>query len=489
MRTRALLGTLMLLSCGRTSPYIPGPTCALSVEPRVLAFGDVAPLQQATLKVTVKNEGRVLCTLETLTSGASNDPTFSITAPSLPRQLSPGQSMEVPVTFSAGPPMEPFDRVGTLTFASTDPDEPTVKVALSAKVSFCQVAAVPSPFDFGNVALNTTASGSLTLKNTGSLACDVSNLALAAGTDSHFSFATAPGPLHLDPSASAPVPLRFAATDSAPPHLRTGTLTFDATDEAAHHQVPLSAFINTICTEAGQFIFTVDSNGRFSRFEPRTQTYVDVTPHLSCPSSSSPFSMNVDQSGIAWVIFSDSQLFRVETSTGACTATSYVPGQAGFTTYGMGSMWNSQTATDTLFISGNGGGSQLGILALPALTVTRVGSFNLSSSELAGTGDGQLWAFSPAGIAGGTAELGRLDPSSGALLEHYTLPNVTSVGGWAIKFFAGSFFIFIGTDVWKLDRAALDPTQPQPTVPAKRVLVSSGRDIVGAGVSTCAPVQ
>jgi streptogramin lyase len=489
MQTRALLGTLLLLSCGRTAPYLPGPTCALSVEPRALAFGDIAPEGQATLSVTVRNEGRVRCTLETITSGAANDPTFTVTIPSLPHQLEPGQSLEVPVTFSAGAPMQPFERAGTITLSSTDPDEPKVVVPLSAHVSFCEVTAIPSPFDFGNVALNTTASGALTLKNTGSIGCDLSNFALAASTDPHFSLASNPGALHLDPQATAAVPLRFAATDSAPPHLRVGTLTFDATDATLHHQVPLSAFINTICTEAGQFIFTVDSNGRFSRFDPRTLTYVDVAQHLNCPGGTSPFSMNVDQAGIAWIIFADGQLFSVETSNGACSATTYVPGQSGFFTYGMGSMWNSQTATDTLFISGNGAGSQLGILGLPSLVVTPVGPIPMPSVELAGTGDGQLWAFSPAGIAGGTAELGRIDPTSGSLLEHYTLPNVTSGGGWAIKFFGGSFFIFIGTDVWKLDRASLDPTQPQPTTPAKRVLVSPGRDIVGAGVSTCAPVQ
>ena len=75
------------------------------------------------------------------------------------------------------------------------------------------------------------------------------------------------------------------------------------------------------------------------------------------------------------------------------------------------------------------------------------------------------------------------------MLERYRLPTVDSTGGWAIKFFGGAFYLFIGPDIWRVNRSSLDPSQPEPRTPPVKVLSSPGRDIVGAGVSTCAPTQ
>jgi hypothetical protein len=50
-----------------------------------------------------------------------------------------------------------------------------------------------------------------------------------------------------------------------------------------------------------------------------------------------------------------------------------------------------------------------------------------------------------------------------------------------MKFWGGSFWIFIGNSVYAVDSTTQVLTEP---------LVSNGpRNIVGAGVSTCAPVQ
>ena len=324
------------------------------------------------------------------------------------------------------------------------------------------------------------------------MACEVSGLALEAGTDPNFTLLPQPTTFTVAAGSSASVALTFSGRDSAPPHLREGHLVFRSNDAVAPQgRVPLSAYINTLCTEAGQFIYTVDNDGRFSRFDPRTLGYLDIAP-LRCPTSASPFSMNVDQNAIAWVIFSDGNLFRVDTANGACTATAYQPNQSGFFTFGMGSAFDSSTGADTLYLAGlsSASGAQtspLGSLAFPSLTVTALGTINQTSAELAGTGDGQLWAFSPAGT--GPALLSRVDRTTGSTLERYQLPTVTSVGGWAIKFFGGAFYLFIGSDIWKVERSSLDPTRINPVTPPVRVLITAGRDIVGAGVSTCAPVQ
>ena len=486
---RVVVFSLLLLACGRTEPVRPGPVppvfpCELTVEPRALDFGALVPGGRAARELVLRNVGDGLCTLDALVLGGANDPTFSFEGASWPRVLGPDESLAMTVTFFAGEPVLPAERKGTLEVRTNDEAEPSVTIPLEAKVLFCRLAASPDPLDFGNVGLNTTRTGRVNLTNGGSIDCDVSRLRLASSTDANFTLPPQPSSFVVTPGASASVSVQFAARTSAPPHLREGHLEFDSNDVVSPRgRVALSAFINTICTEVGQYIYTVDHDGRFSRFDPLTLAYVDVAP-LRCPTTSTPFSMNLDQSGIAWIIFADAQLFRVDATTGACSATAYQPNQLGFSTYGMGSTFDSRTGVDTLFLATS---SMLGTLAFPSLTVTRVGSFPLASAELTGTGDGQLWAFDPP--QGTPAVLARLDPSNARVLEQYSLPNITSVGGWAIKFFGGAFYIFIGSDIWKVERSSLDPTRPEPTIAPVRVLVTPGRDIVGAGVSTCAPTQ
>ena len=488
---RALAGCLLLLACGRTAPLRPGPlppeySCSLSVEPRALDFGLLAPHELASRELVVRNTGDSSCTLDAMTLGAMNDRTFAVEGPTWPRVVGPDESLAVTVTFSAGEAAPPGDRRGTLEVHSDDTREPAASVALSARVRFCMLAARPDPLDFGNIGLNLTATRRVTLTNQGTEACDVSGLALEAGTDANFTLPSQPTTFTLAPGVSTPVAIDFAARTSAPPHLREGHLVFRSNDAVTPRgRVALSAYINTLCTEAGQFIYAVDNDGRFSRFDPTTLGYLDIAP-LQCPTSATPFSMNVDQNAVAWIIFGDGHLFRVDTATGACAATGYVPNQSGFFTYGMGSTFDSATGVDTLFLAG-ASPSALGKLAFPSLTVTPVGAINLDSVELAGTGDGQLWGFAPP--RGSVAVLARLDPATAAVVERYELPNIDSVGGWAIKFFGGAFYIFIGSDIWKVERTSLDPLQLNPTRPPVRVLRSVGRDIVGAGVSTCAPTQ
>jgi hypothetical protein len=288
------------------------------------------------------------------------------------------------------------------------------------------------------------------------------------------------------------VPIRFVASDSAPPHQKTGTLNFTSNDPAQlMGAVPLSAFINTICTEAGQFIYTVDRNATLSKFDPSTLTSTPIGT-IDCPESSGPFSMNLDQSAVAWVVYDDGRLWNVDISTAHCTSTAFAPLQSGFTGFGMGSVFDSTTGKDTLYVSGGDPDeTTLATIDLSSLTLSVVGTIDAARSEVSGTGDGQLWVFQPSGIVSPSSIpfVERLDPATGMTLEHHDLSAITSMGGYAIKFWGGAFYIFIGTDVWKVVRSTLVPGQNDPTSPPTLVLSTPLTDIVGAGVSTCAPVM
>jgi len=87
----------------------------------------------------------------------------------------------------------------------------------------------------------------------------------------------------------------------------------------------------------------------------------------------------------------------------------------------------------------------------------------------------------------------QLDKQSGSTLQ--TLP-VSSIAGspedWAVGFFGGAFWIFLqrdsdtATNVYEVQRSTGKLTNLIPTISPSLPL---GRHIVGAGVSTCAPVQ
>ena len=64
-------------------------------------------------------------------------------------------------------------------------------------------------------------------------------------------------------------------------------------------------------------IYTVDSDGRFAGFEPRTLQFTDL-PRLRCPTASTPQTMSVARDGTAWVFYSSHELFFVNTENSAC---------------------------------------------------------------------------------------------------------------------------------------------------------------------------
>jgi hypothetical protein len=102
--------------------------------------------------------------------------------------------------------------------------------------------------------------------------------------------------------------------------------------------------------------------------------------------------------------------------------------------------------------------------------------------ELTGTGDGTLWGFFPSSNSpSNLASLVRLDPASGKTLESYTYPTLKGGSNWAMKFWGGSFWIFLDTSIYQVSRAT-----PKSI---NTVIADSGRSIVGAGVSTCAPLN
>lgn len=245
-------------------------------------------------------------------------------------------------------------------------------------------------------------------------------------------------------------------------------------------------------------IFVIDG-GRATRpasllsaFDPETLTFEDLGV-LRCPSSSSPFSMAVARDNTALVLFGDGNIFRVDLDTLACSATGFQPNQQGFTTFGMGFVADAPGAdAETLFIASGpnqaaGAPGFLGTIDVTTLRVRPLGRLPMMDSpELTGTGQGELWGFTP-NIA--VPLVARIDKRNAAYSNAFQLPQLRSTSGpqaWAFAFWGGTFYLFLqrssdqdsSTRVTRLDRVSGDVQIGQPT----------GREIVGAGVSSCAPV-
>ncbi|MBI5486415.1 MAG: hypothetical protein HY905_03695 [Deltaproteobacteria bacterium] len=252
------------------------------------------------------------------------------------------------------------------------------------------------------------------------------------------------------------------------------------------------------CDERARWIYIVSAENQLIRFYP-DELRLEPVGTLDCTptgTGATPFSMSVDRSATAWVLYGPGlfggnagELFRVSTVDAHCESTTFERNQEGLEVFGMG--FSSDEAggdRETLFI---GGGPQLSIgtgtstLATIDMAALRVGSIGPLPGwpELTGTGAAELWGFFP---DTDPPSVSKIDKASGNVSDTYDLPiDTTSTEAWAFAFWGGDFWIFLktladsSTNIWKLETDDRSVTNVYPDI---------GQRIVGAGVSTCAPI-
>lgn len=235
------------------------------------------------------------------------------------------------------------------------------------------------------------------------------------------------------------------------------------------------------CTETDDLIYVLArDDGRLYTFDPSTLHFTDLG-RVNCGTSQTPGSMAVDRSGTAYVRYADNTVYSVDLATMTCSRTGYSDRTTGFDSFGMGyATDNADTWREQLYVAND---SQVGILDPATWRVTTLGRMP-SQSELTGNADGELWAMLPLERP---AELVRLDTTTGATMETLHLasfPDPSNIDTFAFATWSGSFYLFVresgmgnSTDVYEVTS----------TGTMSRVLTGIGFDVVGAGVSTCAP--
>jgi hypothetical protein len=261
---------------------------------------------------------------------------------------------------------------------------------------------------------------------------------------------------------------------------------------------PVPDVVVSNCPDAAStLIYVVTAQNELLSFYPPSAAFTRIGS-VACPVAAGwqPFSMAVDRTGTAYVLFTDralasGQIFRVSTLTAACAATAYVGGQSGINTFGMGFVGNPDGLTDTLYVAADEGtnvASRLAKIDVRTLQMTVVGRFfpqTVAMAELSGTGDGRLFAFYT--IHGATSSaVAQVDTTTAQVTANDDLVNLPQGGGWAFAFWGGDFYLFTAPGGLG---AGSQVTRFRPSDGSQAVVAMLPTTIVGAGVSTCAPKQ
>jgi hypothetical protein len=239
-----------------------------------------------------------------------------------------------------------------------------------------------------------------------------------------------------------------------------------------------------------RWIYVVDQANRFLRFQPDDLSFTMIGT-LGCDGFATPFSMAVDRNAVAWVLYQDGRIHHVSTTDASCRPTTFAPRQMGFELFGMGFASDADgSSEETLYIGGGAGlsvgmgSAVLGTIDEASLAVGSIGALP-GWPELSGTGAGELWGFFPDTIPRSVRRIEKADAATPMTFPLDPL-GTEMAQAWAFAFWGGRFYVFLQTassgttDVWRLD-----PSDGS----VERVVTGSGFTIVGAGVSTCAPVE
>jgi hypothetical protein len=248
------------------------------------------------------------------------------------------------------------------------------------------------------------------------------------------------------------------------------------------------------CADAGiTFVYLVSSSNTLYAFYPPDLS-VSARGVISCnpKNQASPFSMAVDRVGFAYVVFTDGNLYKVNLLDASCEPTPFVPGQLGFTTFGMGFSRIADGGVDTLYVSqiddtqtavpSKGLASiDVGSFALMPIGPYQDTSSPIYAMELTGTGDGRLFGYALNQGPGGRV-IG-IDTTDAVVISETPLAAGDQSSALAFAFWGGDFYVFTSPG----GAGATTITRYRPADGTEVPVGTIGDVIVGAGVSTCAP--
>jgi hypothetical protein len=236
------------------------------------------------------------------------------------------------------------------------------------------------------------------------------------------------------------------------------------------------------CTETSDLIYVIARNDeRLYTFDPSALTFTSVGV-LDCTMwGETPGSMAIARDGVGYVRYSDDSVYAIDLTTADCSPTSYAPGSFG--AFGMGYATDQAGSwRDKLYIANS---DRLAVLDTTTWTRTLLGNLP-SQSELTGNAQGELWAILPLETPAKIVQLDKDDGSTVSTINLSGFPSPSTIDTFAFAGWGSQFWVFVrtygmgeSTDVYEVGANGV----------LTRRLDNIGFDIVGAGVSTCAPAQ
>ncbi len=256
------------------------------------------------------------------------------------------------------------------------------------------------------------------------------------------------------------------------------------------------------CIDAARLVYVLSDANELYSFRPDMRMFTRIGT-LTCATSMQPNSMAIDRNAVAWVnyvqsgVLGDSAgaIYRVNTTDARCTTDAPIALRSGWYRLGMGfSTDDTSGAAESLFVAAtadpfSGGSSGLARIDPTTLRLSPIGGFGGAlageSAELTGTGDGRLFGF----FTTTPVQVAAIDKTSGTASMAQRLPQVETPSAWAFSFWGGDFYLYTAPSASTPGRTSnVTRYRPSDGSVDASYMTNVGFRIVGAGVSTCAPI-
>jgi hypothetical protein len=273
------------------------------------------------------------------------------------------------------------------------------------------------------------------------------------------------------------------------------------------------------CSAAAKLVYVLSTDDQIYSFEPDKKTFGNPFA-LNCNTPGNdglqwaPNSMAVDRNAVAWVNYVGTGVdpvtlnpadqaglvFKVDINKQTCDPTPAITlTDPSWYRLGMGfSADTSGGTSETLFVTGTGtnglaNSPGLGKVDMTTKKIIPVGSFTASSAvdlsgqsaELTGTGDGKLYGF----FTTTPVYVSEITKTSGATPTPVAMNGVSTPIAWAFSFWGGDFYLYTESQNDQIAGITSSVTKYHPGGGVDpSYMTDIGFTIVGAGVSTCAPL-
>jgi hypothetical protein len=246
-------------------------------------------------------------------------------------------------------------------------------------------------------------------------------------------------------------------------------------------------------------IFVLSDNAELWKYYPESNDFA-LLGNFNCGGNTNMFSMAVDRLGYAWVMLNSpaGDIWKIDvTNPTNCIDPGYTPNQQGVGYFGMAFVSNSAVdQCDRLYgntYDGLGGfseGPNIGkfvTLDPDSLLIDIISPTNFNGAEMSGTGDGRVFSF-----GGVPSKLVERNKQTGEIVSTLPLNNLPLTNAFAFAFFAGDFYFFTESDnnnlISKVTHLDYDDSDNDGQQQLTVVNTAAPLRVVGAGVSTCAPL-